>query len=258
MADKAPEWLREAARIVGMAETKSSLLIDAGYIVSPRLSECIDAPLVPQRSAEWFELRKQRITGSIVDTILKTNPFGDYAELVCEKAGMPVVFTGNAATAHGTKYEPVAIEEYIRRTGRHVIELGVTPHATTPLLAHSPDGISLSKTEEPVLLEIKCPLTRPIKPGKVPPYYMGQLQMGMDLFDVNNAHFVQYRPASDLNGAQFDLTIVPRDEGWLEKNMAAFVRFWDEVEHWRQVGWTHHPKYALIAQLRYLRETCVL
>ena len=254
--------MNDAAEHLGLPRfedmSASAQLAETGYRMTSRLAECIDAPLIPQRSDEWFELRKKRITGSIVDTILRTNPFADYEELVCEKAGMPVVFRGNEATAHGTKCEPIAISEYVRRTGRRVVELGLTPHTSTPLLAHSPDGISLSLSSEPVLLEIKCPLRRTIKPGKVPPYYMGQSQMGMDLFDVNYAHFVQYKPATDEHEETFDLTVVPRENGWLERNLPVFKTFWEEVERWRREGWQRHPKYALSAQLQHLRHVCVM
>lgn len=256
--DETPHWLTEAAVHLGLEVSRSTLLMREGYQLSERIVECIDAPLIHQRSAAWFELRKTRITGSIVDTILRSNPFQDYTELVCTKAGMPTEFNGNAATEHGTLYEPEAISVYQRMTGRHVVELGLTPHKSTSLLAHSPDGISLSKTDAAVLLEVKCPLKRVIKPGHVPAYYMGQLQLGMEVFDVNEAHFVQYKPASLDGNEQFDITIVPRHIGWLDRNMHAFEQFWEEVAHWQQVGWRQHPKYALENDLKYLRHVCVL
>lgn len=232
----------------------SAALCEQGYVMTPWIAECIDMPLVPQRSEEWFELRKSRITGSVVDTILGNNPYGDYDQLVCEKAGMPVAFKGNDATAHGTKYEPVAIEEYCRVTGRHVVELGLTPHRSCTMLAHSPDGISLSKASDPVLLEIKCPLRRVIKPNQVPPYYMAQLQMGMELFDLHAAHFVQFKPEPP----EFDITVVPREEGWLARHMPALEKFWEDVQRWQATGWQEHPKFMVRGGVEYFKSVCVL
>ena len=82
------------------------------YVLNERIQQCLKTPQVPQRSPEWFEMRKSRITGSIVDTILGTNPYASYEQLVAEKAGMPCEFKGNAATQHGTLYEPDAILLY--------------------------------------------------------------------------------------------------------------------------------------------------
>ena len=234
--------------------TPSMALANDGYILTPWIAQCIDMPLIPQRSDAWFELRKARITGSVVDTILGNNPYGDYDQLVCEKAGMPVAFKGNDATAHGTLYEPMAIEQYCCRTGRHVVELGLTPHRACSTLAHSPDGISLSKASDPVLLEIKCPLRRTIKPGQVPAYYVAQLQMGMDLFDLKAAHFVQFKPDPHV----LDITVVPREEGWLARHMPALERFWADVQRWQATGWQEHPKYMVKGGTEYLKSVCVL
>ena len=232
-------------------------IVRDGYRLNSRIEQCMKAPVIVQRSKEWFDARRTRITGSIVDTLLGTNPFGNYDDLVCEKADMPVEFKGNEATAHGIKYEPEAIAKYMQHTGRQVVEMGLTEHHSCPLLAHSPDGISLSIDSDPILLEVKCPLRRIIKGGIVPKYYMGQLQMGMNLFDVSSAHFVQYKPADEFGNEIFDLTIVCREEGWLDKHMPKFQKFWDDVQHYKKIGWQNHPKYSQKAEYEFLRHHCL-
>jgi putative phage-type endonuclease len=196
-----------------------------GFHMTDRIRQCLTQPLIPQRSEAWFDLRRKRITGSMCDTLLGSNPFQSWEQLVAEKAGMPVEFVGNEATQHGIDHEYEAIVLYEKKTGRRVAELGLKLHATESLLAHSPDGISLvpkackdANNTMPVLLEVKCPFRRVIKKGTVPKYYMGQLQLGMYVFDVQEAHFVQYRPSP----LQYDMTIVRRDSTWLEKNMPLF------------------------------------
>lgn len=216
------------------------------YHITDRVRECLTQPFVPQRSEEWFALRRKRITGSMCDTLIGSNPFQSWAQLVAEKAGMPVEFTGNVATQHGIDNENIAIEYYENHTGRRVAELGLTLHATETILAHSPDGISLlpksshdRSDTNPVLLEVKCPYTRAIKPGYVPKYYMGQLQLGLVVFDLHEAHFVQFRP----NPFQYDLAVVRRDPAWIAKNMPIFRTFWAEVDSWVARGWRRHPHY---------------
>lgn len=219
--------------------------MSSDYFVTPWIQECINTPLIPQRSQQWFELRKTRITGSMCDTLLGTNRFQSWDQVVAEKAGCPVEFKGNAATQHGIDNEEVAIKLYEKESGRGVVELGLTEHPHIDILAHSPDGISLkllsdtreTVDEEPILLEIKCPYKREIKKGKVPTYYMGQLQLGLFVFDLKTAHFVQYR----AEPYTLDITVVKRDEGWLEKHLPLFRQFWKDVEYWKRVGWKRHP-----------------
>lgn len=220
----------------------------AEYHHTPWVKRCIEAPLVPQRSEEWFRLRKTRITGSMCDTLLGTNRFQSRDQLVAEKAGCPTEFKGNPATQHGIDNESKAIGLYEALTGRRVAELGLTQHPSIGILAHSPDGISLKPlaadgaaaangADEPILLEVKCPYTREIKKGKVPAYYMGQLQLGLFVFDLKTAHFVQYKETPYT----LDVTVVERDEDWLDRNMWLFEKFWEDVEYWKRVGWKRHP-----------------
>ena len=140
------------------------------FHLTPWIKTCIETPLVPQRSQKLFELRRTRITGSMCDTLLGTNRFQTWGQVVAEKAGMPVEFKGNEATQHGIDNEDKAIKLYEKEMGRTVVELGLTQHPSIDILAHSPDGISLkslsdnrSGDDEPILLEIKCPYKREIK-----------------------------------------------------------------------------------------------
>ena len=223
------------------------------YILNERIRHCLKTPQAPQRSNEWFEMRKSRITGSIVDTILGTNPYASYEQLVAEKAGMPTEFKGNAATQHGTKYEPEAIQLYEQTTGRKVIELGLVPHPDCPILAHSPDGISVTVDDTPCLLEIKCPLRRKIT-NTVPKYYMGQLQLGMEVFDLPFAHFVQYKPDPHI----FEIITVYREDDWLENHMTEFNKFWESVQELKAIGWRSHPLAKNIVERETVTTKCML
>ena len=69
-----------------------------------------------QRTEEWFEKRKGRITGSNVGAILGRSPFMKRKDvmrnMVREYHGYPSEFTGNIATNYGTHNEPIALADY--------------------------------------------------------------------------------------------------------------------------------------------------
>lgn len=208
-----------------------------------RLDEVMQTPLIAQRTPEWFDMRTSKLTGSIIDTVLKTNPYQTVEKLICEKAGMPSDFHGNEATRHGTQYEAVAVAEYEKRTRRKVLEFGLIAHPTHPRLAYSPDGVSVdpSGQTDPILLEIKCPLRRKIT-NKVPLYYQHQMNLGMDVFDLNMTHFVEFKPKEIFGEeAVFQLTEVRRIRGWLEAHTPTIDEFWSEVDKWKAIGWYKHP-----------------
>jgi hypothetical protein len=67
---------------------------------------------------------------------------------------------------------------YDQKTGRKTHEIGLVQHRDYPWLGASPDGI----TEDGLLVEIKCPLTRKIE-AKVPKHYLPQVQLQRFGFD---------------------------------------------------------------------------
>lgn len=74
-----------------------------------------------QRSPEWFEKRKRRVTGSTVGGILGLSPYMTRADvmrnMVREALGVEREFTGNVATQYGTNNEAGAIIEWQMETG---------------------------------------------------------------------------------------------------------------------------------------------
>lgn len=220
------------------AEMVESLLVD-GYVIPPHLQDMMRLPLIAQRSDEWFELRKLAITGSIVDTVVGNNKYQTYDDLVMEKAGKPTSFKGNAATQWGTELEPKAICLFEEKMGCKVIEMGLTMHPNYKYLAHSPDGIAVFKDRPPALIEVKCPLYRNICAGIVPVYYMGQVKLGLSVFNVDECFFIQYKP----DPYTLDVTTIHNESGWLNAHLPKFEEFWKDVAHWREVGYHLHPKF---------------
>ena len=114
-------------------------------------------------------------------------------QLLLRKCGKGPKFQGNEATRHGEKYEDEARIIYEQRHNEVVHELGLCPHPKYTFLGGSPDGVS----ESGKLVEIKCPMMREIK-REVPEHYMPQLQLCMEILDLEEADFIQYKPA-DFN-----------------------------------------------------------
>lgn len=167
------------------------------------------------------------LTASDVATALGANPYASPETLYIQKVGRRK-FGGNEATERGTLLEPVARDLYDAQTGRKSHEIGLVQHPLHPWLGGSPDGI----TEDGLLIEIKCPLTRKIEPF-VPKHYVPQIQLLMEILDLEECDFIQYRPEPEF---QFEIVNVKRDREWFERSLPVLKAFWDRVIEGRKVG----------------------
>ncbi|KMZ57057.1 Exonuclease, phage-type [Zostera marina] len=147
---------------------------------------------VPQRSEEWFNLRKKKLTTSSFSTVLGFWESNRRRELWRDKVFSTdsAVFSSfaKAATNWGSTHEATAIDRYKAITGRVVLPLGFAVHPEDELnwLGGSPDGLLVNGG----ILEVKCPFNRG-KPyaghpwENVPYYYMPQVQGLMEIMDRN-------------------------------------------------------------------------
>lgn len=184
----------------------------------------------PQRTPEWLAKRKNHLTASQIASVCGDNPYDSRLSLLRKKIGFDKPFEGNAATAHGTKFEPVAIELYEKKTGNKVFELGLlkSRNEDEDFLAGSPDGI----THNYRLIEVKCPFRR--KPnGKIPRYYIHQMQMLMNILRVPVCDYIEYVPEGTWRGEHFSIVTLHRDENWWKERIPILRRFWDEVTELR-------------------------
>ena len=193
----------------------------------PKVQELLNSPFADQKSDEWLKLRGTMLTASDVATALGDNPYEKPSSLILKKCGHGVKFMGNDATRHGEKYEPVARDIYCERTGEVAHEFGLVQHPLYPWLGGSPDGI----TENGILIEIKCPMSRKIE-NKVPKHYLAQLQILMDILGLEVCDFIQYRP----DPYEFVVTRVERDREWFAQKLPIMKAFWDEVLYKREHG----------------------
>lgn len=190
-----------------------------------------------QRSQEWFDQRKLRITGSRVSAILGLSPWQDRHDvlraMVREYHGAPSEFTGNTATEHGKQNEQRAMLAFMRESGLQVEKCGFFPYGDS--MGASPDGL----TDDGGVLEIKVPFglrneqKAKFKPLAEQPHYAAQVQMEMLSAGRKHAYFAQYvAPKGDPFSAdyvpeQISIERVERDETWLDRNLDEISHFYD-------------------------------
>jgi putative phage-type endonuclease len=198
----------------------------------PNVKALLEREYAAQKSEEWLALRGNMLTASDAATAIGMNKYETAAELLLKKCGLGKKFEGNSATKHGEKYEDEARILYEQRHNEVVHELGLCPHPLYTWLGGSPDGVS----ESGKLVEIKCPPMRQIIPGEVPIHYMPQLQLCMQILDLEEADFIQYKPAETNwpKAEEFDVVNVKRDPEWWKTNFPIMKEFWEKVVYFRE------------------------
>lgn len=179
-----------------------------------------------QRSKEWFDARKGRVTGLMVGAILGCAPYMTREQamrsMVRSYHGAESEFTGNVATEYDTANEDGARWQFELETSLTVDDAPFVPFEDW--LGASPDGfIGID-----CLLEIKCPYGLR---DKNPPefkyiseqqHYYAQIQVQLYVTGRAKCYFYQWGPY----GAK--LEIVPYDKEWIDKNLPILRQFYVE------------------------------
>lgn len=156
------------------------------------LTACLAPSDAPQRSEEWFALRRDKLTTSTFSTALGFWKGNRRYELWHEKvfsSVMPPTEASKSAMQWGVINEAVAVEKYKSITGRDVGMLGFATHAEERFdwMGASPDGL-LGCFSGGGILEVKCPYNKG-KPkvalpwSTMPFYYMPQVQGQMEIMN---------------------------------------------------------------------------
>ncbi|KAM7269302.1 hypothetical protein ACFE04_024799 [Oxalis oulophora] len=186
------------SRRIYFTSTAPSKNLPASIFVRPPsstvLTSCLAPSDAPQRSAEWFALRRDKLTTSTFSTALGFWKGTRRAELWHEK-----VFAlqlkdfddrQKSAMQWGVLNEEPAIQRYKTITGRDVSFLGFAVHTEEKLdwVGASPDGLLCGYPGPDGILEVKCPYNKG-KPetalpwSTMPFYYMPQIQGQMEIMD---------------------------------------------------------------------------
>jgi len=197
-------------------------------------------PQYAQRSPEWYQQRNNAITASDIPTVLGENKYKTPWSLLVDKCGgNPKPFVGNDATRWGQHYEDVAIEIYSELYNKEVLSFGLLIHRDYPWLGGSPDGI----TKDGILLEVKCPVSRPIIMGEIPHHYRSQVLLNLEICNLETAHFIEYAPGKSDQDYVLNVVEIKRDPEWFANELPKMKAFWDSVLEYRDKGIQTHPKY---------------
>jgi len=189
-----------------------------------------------QRSPEWLEARRGKVTASrVADIVAKTKAGystsrANYmAEIVVEiLTGSATDFYQNSAMLWGTNTEPLARASYEALTGELVEEVGFVPHPTIAMSGASPDGL----VGDSGLIEIKCPNTsthiETVLGQDVPSKYMAQMQWQMACTGRSFCDFVSYDPRLPEE-MQIFVKRVQRDEEMIKTLEEEVSKFLSEV-----------------------------
>ena len=182
--------------------------------------------MIEQRTEQWFEQRKGRVTASSVGAILGLSPYMKRDDvmrnMVREYHGYEREFKGNQATEYGTFHEDMAAIDYQLKTGNTVEKTGF--HTFENWLGASPDGFVATNR----LIEIKCPYGQR---DKIPPvfktleeqlHYYAQVQIQLFVTGMSACDFYQWTPNGDY------LETVAYDRKWIEKNLPILKAFYEE------------------------------
>ena len=97
--------------------------------------------LPPQKSKEWLELRKEKLTSTDIGTIMHGTSKAK-AVLIKKKNGYSKdPFMGNVATKHGEFYEDIALKKFADLYKLEPICVSMIQHGVDERIIFSPDAI---------------------------------------------------------------------------------------------------------------------
>jgi putative phage-type endonuclease len=150
--------------------------------------------LPEQRSPEWYEMRKEKLTASSIASAIGKCHFTTREELILSKIE-DKPYESNPITEWGVKYEDIAILFYEELYNVNVLDFGLIPHPTFKAFGASPDGIcDDTGNDEYVsrMVEIKCPPKRKFT-KTCPPHYLMQVQGQLEVCDLDHCDFFQVK-----------------------------------------------------------------
>jgi len=177
-----------------------------------------------QRTPEWFESRKGRLTASMAGAAIGLAPYQSKDDalraLVRSMNGMESEFKGNIATEWGNNNEAMALTAYEIETGNKVEPAGFVQFEDWTGV--SPDGY----IADDGLIEIKCPFgirkdfEPKFKPLDEQPHYYAQIQVQLFVTGREWCDFWQWTP----HGSK--LETVKYDGAWINENLPRLKAFW--------------------------------
>lgn len=181
--------------------------------------------MVNQNTAEWLQMRKNKIGASDAPVIMEVSPYKTPYRLWEEKLDLVSADSPTSAMRRGLELEDMARQELEKMTGLFFLP-EVKFHCKLPWMMASLDGID---PEGKYIAEIKCPNKDDHKvalSGHIPDKYMPQLQHQMEVCEVEFGYYFSF------NGIEGALVKVARDEKYIKKLIEKEERFWECMQTW--------------------------
>jgi putative phage-type endonuclease len=169
--------------------------------------------LPEQRSKEWYEMRRDKLTASSLAAAIGKCHFTSREELILNKIEEQP-YESNPITEWGVKYEDIAIAFYEEMYNVKVLDFGMVPHPTFEAFGASPDGIcDDTGNDEYVgrMVEIKCPPKRKFT-KTVPPHYGMQVQGQLEVCDLDECDFFQVKIEDYENFEEYSKDVFINDD----------------------------------------------
>jgi len=153
------------------------------------LKVLLQLPLMKQRTTEWFEARKTRLTASDLYDAVKG---GNVSIRLAKKKANIVIdninYNAIPALKWGTMFEPMATRCYSQRMNNiNIHDFGLICDMDNKHFGASPDGIN----EFGIMLEIKCPYSRKIMNGVIPDKYRMQIQGQLAVCKLKECDYIE-------------------------------------------------------------------
>lgn len=153
------------------------------------LRELKKLPLVKQRTIEWLDMRKDRLTASDLGDAIKEGAVSN--SLALKKANITVDninYNAIPALKWGTMFENMASRCYSQANYNiHIEEFGLICDKNNIHFGASPDGIN----ELGIMIEIKCPYSRKIIENYIPPKYYMQIQGQLAVCELEECDYIE-------------------------------------------------------------------
>ena len=191
-----------------------------------------------QRTEDWYNIRKGKMTASNAETIiangkgLETYIYNLMAEYYSSAEKENYI---NADMQRGIDLEPEARLEFEFYTNLDVQEVGFIEH--NEFIGVSPDGL----IGDDGLIEIKCPndsiYFKLLLSNNIKPEYIAQMQMQMYVTERQYCYFVSYNPNFEKS---LYIKKINRDEEMIDKLKKGLERGTELIkeikENFRKVG----------------------
>lgn len=180
-------------------------------------------------SAQWHALRRTGVTGSDISSIMGVNKWVSAYACWARKLGLIPDQESSEAMEWGGILETVIRDQFVKKTGWSVIQVGTYSHQERPWMLANPDGIIVDG-ENKYLFEAKTATYEDdwIVPPEntighftgVPRYYRTQVQHYLDVFGFSKGFL-----AVLFHGNKFRIYEIPADEFEQSNNRAAAENF---------------------------------